>query len=105
MRRSARISVAILVAGLGSSVIIYATADELPENPFAEYENSKRFLNAVERMGGKTSVLANEMGSWFSGLWQGQQLAFTVAVISAVAAALYYFVASGIEMETKAKEP
>jgi len=104
LRRCSLITAGILAAGLGSAIVIYCTAGEQPENPFAEYENSKRFLNAVERMGGKTSVLANDMGNWFSRLWQGQQLAFTIAVITLVVAAVYYFIASGLEMEAGEKE-
>jgi hypothetical protein len=84
----------ILIAGLGSALAIYATADEIPENPFAEYENSKRFLNGVERLGGKTAVLAHDLSRWFSALWQGEQLAFTVAIITIVVAGGYYFIES-----------
>ena len=83
-----------LMTGLGSALAIYVTADEIPENPFAEYENSKRFLNSVERMGGKTAVLAHDLSRWFSGLWQGEQLAFTVAIITVIVAGGYYFIES-----------
>lgn len=53
-------------------------------------------------MGGKTAILANDMGKWFSALWQGPQLAVTIAVITVLLAGGYYFIATG--METDAKE-
>jgi hypothetical protein len=48
-------------------------------------------------MGGKMSLVANDMSKWFSSLWQGEQLAFTVVIITVVIAAAYYKVASSIE--------
>jgi hypothetical protein len=46
-------------------------------------------------------LIANDLGKWFSGLLQGQQFAFTVAVITIVVAAGYYFIASGMENDTE----
>lgn len=97
MKRCYLVTSAILLLGFGTSIVIYLTAEELTDNPFAEYENSKRFSHEVQRMGGKMALVANDMTSWFAGLWQGRQLAYTVACITLVVAVVYYVVASGIQ--------
>jgi hypothetical protein len=84
-----------LLAGLGTALVIYLTDREAPDNPFAEYENSKRFLHEVQRIGGKMALVANDLSGWFAGLWQGRQLALTVACLTLVVAALYWFMAGG----------
>ena len=88
------ITASILLIGLGSAVWVYVTAVDIPDNPFAEFEQSKRFSHEVQRMGGKMALVANELSSWFSGLWQGRQLAFTIACCTLLIAALYYVIAS-----------
>lgn len=90
-------AVTILLAGCIGSVIIYVTAESPSENPFEEFEHSKRFTRSVEVIGGKMALVANDMSKWFSSLWQGQQLAFTVVIITVAIAAAYYLIASGIE--------
>jgi hypothetical protein len=87
----------ILLTGCIGAVAIYATAEPPSGNPFEEFEHSKRFTRSVEVMGGKMSLFANDMNNWFSSLWQGRQLAFTVVVITLVIAAGYYLLASCIE--------
>ncbi|MBK5276345.1 MAG: hypothetical protein JJE30_15030 [Desulfuromonadales bacterium] len=84
----------ILLSGWSGSIIMYLTAEEIAENPFAEFENSKRFANSVERMGGKSALLANELAKWFNGVWQGESLAYTTAFITFIIAVIYYFIAS-----------
>lgn len=78
-------------------MVIYLTAGDLPDNPFAEYENSRRFSLEVQRMGGRMALVAHDLSSWFAGLWQGRQLAWTVACITIVIAAGYYMIASGVQ--------
>ena len=87
------ISAIILLVGLGSAVLIYQTAETdlssalgyeiagksvYPIMP----ENSKMYKHDLELYGGKAAVLADELRRWFSGLWQGKSLAFTVACIT-----------------------
>jgi hypothetical protein len=95
MTRCYLVTAGILLAGFGSAVAIYLTAAEIPDNPFAEYEQSKRFSHEVQRMGGKMALVANDASVWFAGLWHGRQLAFTVACITLLIALGYYVVASG----------
>jgi len=85
----------ILVSGLIASLTIYYSAEEEARNPFAEYEDSKRFAHDLERIGGKGALLANEFTNWFSGLWHGQQLGFTISCLTVLIAVVYYFIASG----------
>lgn len=96
MKRCYITTAAILLSGWTCAIIIYFRAEELPANPFSDFQNSKRFTHEVGVMGGKTALVANDLSKWFSDLWHGQQLAFTVAVITLVVAAGYYFVASGV---------
>ena len=97
LKRCYLITAGILLAGLGSALVIYLTAGERPDNPFADYENSKRFSHDVQRMGGKMALVANDASAWFAGLWHGRPLAGTVACLTLLIALLYYVVASGIK--------
>jgi len=90
------VTTAIMMIGFGVASAVYLTAGVAPDDPFAEFEKSKRFANEVERMGGKTAILANDLHKWFVGLWQGESLAYTLVVITIVIAAGYYFIASGL---------
>lgn len=97
MKRHNITAATILLTGCIGAIIIFVTAESPSENPFEEFENSKRFTRSVEVMGGKMALVANDMSKWFSNLWQGQQLAFTVVIITVAVAAAYYLIASGIE--------
>ena len=97
MKRSSIATATILLIGFSSTIAIYITAQPPSANPFEEFEGSKRFTRSVEVMGGKMSLVAHDLSKWFSSLWQGQQLAFTVAIITVVIATAYYLIASGIE--------
>ncbi|MEI6205489.1 MAG: hypothetical protein WCP20_01770 [Desulfuromonadales bacterium] len=90
-------TVIILMVGLGSAVTIYLTAGEAPVSPLAEFEKSKKFAYELERMGGKAAIIANDLNTWFAGLWQGTSLSYTVAAITVIIAAGYYFVASSLK--------
>jgi hypothetical protein len=76
------------------ALIIYLTADEIVESPLAEFEKTKRFTNGVERMGGKVSLVANDLSKWFSSLWYGETLAYTVIFATLILAVGYYLIAS-----------
>jgi len=95
------VTAAILLVGFGSAAAIYLTAGEAPADPFAEFEKSKKFAYELERMGGKAALVANDVNRWFAGLWQGENLAFTVAVITMVIAGGYYFIATSLVAEAR----
>jgi hypothetical protein len=103
LKRCYIVTSAILLIGLGSAVAIYLTAGEAPVDPFAEFEKSKKFAYELERMGGKAALAANDFNKWFSGLWRGETLAYTVAVITIIIAAGYYFIATSLEEEKRSK--
>jgi hypothetical protein len=87
----------ILLVGLGSSILIYLTADIASESGLVyDFENSKKYTHDLELYGGKANVLANELTNWFVGLWHGKSLAFTVACITIVIALGFFFIASGL---------
>jgi hypothetical protein len=92
MDRIRAITVAILGSGLASAAVIYRLAGSAPSLPYElEPGNSKRYLRALEAVGGKANVLATQFSDWFSGLWHGRSLAFTVAWISVFLAATFWF--------------
>ncbi len=103
LKRCHAITTAILLAGFSCAVGIFFTAGETPANPFDEFEKSKKFAYELERMGGKAALAANDINKWFAGLWQGEALAYTVAVITVIIAAGYYFIATSLEAEKQSK--
>jgi hypothetical protein len=78
---------AILVLGFAAAVVIYLTAQPLPENPLG-YDplQNKAYVHDLELYGGTANVLIAEFRDWFDSLWHGKQLAFTAAVITVLAA-------------------
>ena len=80
-----------LLLGLAGSAAIYLTAEETPENAsISAFENSKAYRHDLELYGGKVNIMANDFMSWFDGLWHGKTLAFTVAVLALLTAALLF---------------
>ncbi len=104
------VTVIILVAGLGGSLLIYMAAvndadsvlgyemsdgNVYPINP----EDSKAFTHDMELYGGKANVLANELTNWFAGLWHGKSLAFTTAVITMLVSVVIFFIANHLSSD------
>jgi hypothetical protein len=98
------ISAIILLVGLGSSIVIYLTANDVSDNAVGyevvggnvyptSPEDSKIYVRDVELFGGKAAVLADEFRRWFVGLWHGKSLAFTIACISIIVFIGVFFVA------------
>ena len=99
LKRCYAVTAAILLVGFGCAAAIYLAATEAAPDPFAEFEKSKKFAYELERMGGKAALVAHDFNKWFAGLWQGETLAYSVAVITIAIAAGYYFVASSLAAE------
>lgn len=91
--RLKRLTAAILALGFGSAVVIYFVAGPEPESPYDPMQ-SKMFLHDLELYGGKANVLAAEFREWFVGLWQGRNLAFTVAALTVLFVLALRFFAS-----------
>jgi hypothetical protein len=75
------------------ALLIYVSADDAPADAFGYLivdgvayptagTRSKTYIRDLERFGGKSAVLFDEINRWFAGLWQGKALAKTVAWIS-----------------------
>ena len=103
-RRLYLIGAAILLSGWIGAAVIYTTApadesDALGYEfvdgvayPILTYE-SKKYRHDLERFGGKAAVMADDFNRWFSGLWVGKHLAYTLATLAS-GAALACFVAA-----------
>jgi hypothetical protein len=59
-------------------------------------------LHDLEVYGGKANVIAAQFREWFDGLWHGKQLAFTVAVITVIAACAFKFFATPLPPDPEA---
>jgi hypothetical protein len=92
--RLKRITIAILAAGFAAAAAVYFAAGPEPENPlgYDPLEN-KRFVHDLELYGGKANVLAAEFRDWFTGLWYGRNLAFTIAAITVLLVLAFRFIA------------
>ncbi len=87
----------ILVIGIGSAAFVYRAAVQTPgsvlgyvEGDGSVYpvmpEDSKQYMREMEMYGGKANVLADRLRRWFTGLWHGKSLAYTIASISVLLA-------------------
>src|SRR6185436_16235708 len=103
-RRLNAAGLAILALGLAAALLIFLVADEAPPDavgyvvaadgksyPVAPNQ-SKRYMRDLERFGGKSSVIFDEIDRWFASLWRVKNLGVTLAWLSAIAAvALFLF--------------
>jgi hypothetical protein len=103
LKKRLNLSAAIVLAAGGAvSAAIYLTAATREENRLvSEFQNSKVYRRELEVYGGKLSVLMDELGRWFTSLWQGENLAFTIAAISVVTALLLFWLARNIPAASK----
>ena len=82
-RRINQITGLLLLLGLGGALAIYLTADHTPVSSLLNDPlNARRLHRQLRVMGGQANVLAADFENWFAGLWQGESLAGTVAVLT-----------------------
>ena len=94
---------AILVLGFAAAVVIYLTAQPPPGNPLGyDPMDTKAYLHDLEVYGGKANVLAAQFRDWFDSLWHGKQLAFTVGVLTVIAAGTFKFFATPLPADEEA---
>lgn len=80
----------ILAVGWAAALGIYATAEPVEENPdIADLEQTKGYQRQLEVIGGKAAVVGARLADGWDGLWHGQRLAYTVGVLTALAAGAY----------------
>ncbi len=94
-----RITLLVLVIGWASAVAIYFLAEAPRQNPLG-YDplTDKKYVRELQVYGGKANVMSAELMQWFEGLWHGKSLAGTVAVITAIVAWIFWFVATHPEL-------
>ncbi|MCE5312786.1 MAG: hypothetical protein LLF86_06515 [Nitrospiraceae bacterium] len=88
------IMIIILLAGLAGSVSVYLATDDTSGDSYEfKPEDSRMFRHNLEVYGGKTSVAVSDFMVWFSELWHGRQLAYTIAFITAALCILIFLAA------------
>ena len=88
------ISASILVAGLLCAAMIHLHAETAEDNALLnEFEYSKRYQHDLELYGGKANVVATEITNWFTGLWHGKRLAYTIAGMTVLISGGFFFAA------------
>jgi hypothetical protein len=99
------LSIFILVAGFGSGLAIYVTADNnsktilgYEQGDGSAYpimpQDSKSYQRGLEYYGGKSNIVADNLRRWFSGLWHGKALAVTVVCIGVLISLAVFFIAN-----------
>jgi hypothetical protein len=81
----------ILLAGVASSIFIYQNAQNIP--PGYDLAVSRKYFSSLELNGGMINVLLTDLTDWFCGLWQGKDLAFTIAYLTVIVSAGLFFIA------------
>ncbi|HEY5365832.1 MAG TPA: hypothetical protein VIL19_05110 [Casimicrobiaceae bacterium] len=82
------LAVTALVIGLVAAALIYAFVDDTGPDAAAEIASGRVYEYNIERIGGKSAVYAARFNQWLGGLWHGRTLAYTVAAIAIVVAAI-----------------
>jgi hypothetical protein len=87
-------ALAIFLFGLLASAAIYLLAAPAEQNSLVnEFQGSKVYRHSLEAYGGKMSIVSDELAGWFSSLWHGETLSFTIAFLSTAAALLLFWTA------------
>lgn len=94
-RKINRISLGLLLLGLGGAAAIYALAEPPEYDPLlADLHSNRKYKRELAVYGGRANVASAEFIDWLGGLWQGRNLAGTVAVLTVVATLGFRFVAT-----------
>jgi hypothetical protein len=99
------ISAMIIVAGLGSSFLIYQMArnDTYGASDYEADnrgilsitpENSKLYRHNLEIYGGKFAIIMDDFRRWFVGLWYGKSLAFIIACTTVIISFILFYKAN-----------
>jgi hypothetical protein len=90
----------ILLAGVASSFFIYQNAQDIP--PGYDLAVSRKYLSNLELYGGTINVLLTDLTDWFCGLWQGKDLAFTIANLTVIVSAGMFYIAKLYSLDQNA---
>ena len=98
----------IFILGIGMAIFLYVTASPTDRYPLG-YDpfTSKKYLRELEVYGGKINILAVELHQWLARLWRGKPLAYTIACLTIMVSALFWFLGShaASDLETPAEKP
>ncbi len=103
--RARWLALSFLVGGLVLSAAIFSRTDPTDGDPDPyqlNAQNSKKYEDQLERIGGKSAVLGVEMQGWWDSLWHGRQLAYTVLVLTALSSGACYLFS---RLEVRPDEP
>lgn len=101
------LSALILLVGAAGAIIIYRSAlnDSSSDTGYqviggfiypGPEESSKRYTHDLQLYGGNAAVLADGFMRWFTGLWHGTSLAYTVACIALFLSFVVFVVANNV---------
>ncbi|HTN51263.1 MAG TPA: hypothetical protein VML50_02575 [Anaeromyxobacter sp.] len=94
LTRARAVTAGILAVGWSVAVAVYLAAAPAAQNDLVdEWEGSRRYQREVEVIGGKAVLFASEADRWLASLWQGRNLAYTIAVLAALAALGHHLLA------------
>jgi hypothetical protein len=85
-RRHLVVAMAILAVGWGIGLRIYLAGADDQTLPFELTADSRQYMNQVERLGGKSAVIYQELLALVQAWTHGWRLGITVAAISSVLA-------------------
>lgn len=88
----------ILVAGLLAAIVVYLIAGSEAAD-LAGMDANKQYQFQLERIGGKSAVLATEFNQWLGSLWHGTRLAWTLGVLAVVIALFCFWLAGLMAVE------
>ena len=99
------VSIILLLAGLGSAIAVFLTADTDADDTSGYevvggyvypgmHEQNKKYIHDLELYGGKAAVLADAFNRWFFGMWHGKPLAYTIAVLSLLTSLVAFLIAT-----------
>jgi hypothetical protein len=101
-----QIAAIILLVGLTGSSLIYLCAEKKEESALiTQFEHSKRYRHDLELTGGKGIVALSNFMKWFEGLWEGENLAFTLAGLSIFSSLVVFLIAKTSPPETEDNGP
>lgn len=103
MRACVRAAIGTAI-GWSLAAFIYWRAAPDEADPLVQYEASKSYVVTMQRMGGSSTMIWNEVIDAITSCFVGQNLGITIFVITTAAAFIYLFRALALEEKSKAAE-
>jgi hypothetical protein len=91
--------------GWSVAAFLYMRAAPDETDPLAPYEASKSYVVTMQRMGGSSTMLWNEVVGDVASCFRGQNLGITIFVVTTAVAFAYLFRALAIEEKAKRGDP